>query len=436
MRRIVCTGGALLLWTLASAALVAQGNRESQGGKPDFEVEEVSQTLGVASQEKPIANSYIVILKADKHPAFTKGARKFGSRADQAAAAKAFQEREARKIMTLARAKYKLDASAVTEVYTSGFQGFAATIPDATAKGFMNASKSDSDVQSFYQDFEVSIDAVVEEVIPAEAMLAQTIPWGIDFVGWGPAPTDRMAWILDTGIDLDHPDLNVVTDPQYAVSFVKGRSPNDGNGHGTHVAGTIGAINNGVGVVGVAAGAKVVPVKVLSDRGSGSWSGILAGINHVYQVALPGDAMNLSLGGYGSNVDVESKLVAAGEKGIFVAIAAGNSNADAMNYTPARATGTNVFSISAMDNQCKLASFSNYGNPPVVYAAPGVNILSTYKGGAYASLNGTSMASPHVAGLYLLTGGDVENKGCPCGDGSKVCQDKDATPDTVVRKKQ
>ncbi len=439
MKRLICTVGAFAFMFFGGASLHAQGDKELKEkldqGKPDFAVEQLATPAGAAKQEAVIPNSYVVMLKADKHPPFLKGARKFSSREEQAAEAKRFEEREKRKILTLARAKYKLQESDVLEVFTSGFQGFAATIPDGDARGFMNAAKSDADVESFFQDFEVSIDAVVEREIPAEDLLAQTIPWGVAFVGWADVPAGpRMAWILDTGIDLDHPDLNVETNPTYAKSFVKGGKLDDGNGHGTHVAGTIGAKNNTIGVVGVAAGARVVPVKVLSDRGSGSWSGILAGINHVYMYAVAGDAMNLSLGGVGSNADAEGKLVAAGGKGIFVAIAAGNSNADANNYTPARANGEKVYTVSAMDSYCKLASFSNYGNPPVDYAAPGVGILSTYRRGGYAELNGTSMASPHIAGLMLLTGGAVTSSGCCGADGAFVCQDKDAVLDRVARK--
>lgn len=425
-----------LIW---SFSLFAQGDKElpekAAQGKPDFDVQEVAAPSGQAKQEKVIPNSYIVILKEDKHPSFlgTNKTKKFSTREQQAEEAQKFEEIEARKIKTLARAKYKLEESAIQHIYTSGFQGFAATIPDGDAKGFMNSSKSDGDIAAFYQDFEVQTDAVLEEVIPAEEMLAQTVPWGVGFTGWGNVPVStRWGFVLDTGIDLDHPDLNVETNTYWAKSYISGQTIDDGHGHGTHVAGTIAARNNTIGVVGVAANARVVPVKVLSNTGGGAWSGVLAGVNHVYSVGWPQDAMNLSLGGgASSNWDIENKLAAAGWRGIYVALAAGNENVPASTRTPARANGTNVYTVSAMDGYCNIAGFSNFGNPPVDFTAPGVSILSTYKGGAYATMSGTSMASPHVAGLMLLTGGVARSYGCCSG---ALCNDKDATKDRVARR--
>lgn len=121
-------------------------------------------------------------------------------------------------------------------------------------------------------------------------------------------------WVLDTGIDLDHADLNVDANRGF-TAFTKGRDAgkDDGNGHGTHVAGTIAALNKGIDVVGVAAGAVVVPVKVLDSRGSGSWSGVLAGIDHVAANASPGDCANMSLGG-GFNQELNDAVKNAAQK--------------------------------------------------------------------------------------------------------------------------
>jgi subtilisin family serine protease len=424
-----------LIW---SVSLLAQGDKElpevAQQGKPDFAVESVAAPAGTEKQEKVIPNSYIVILKADKHPPFAKGGKKFSSREEQAEEAKKFEDREARKIKTLARAKYKVEESAIQHIFTSGFTGFVATIPDGEAKGFMAGAKGDADVESFYQDFEVQADAVLEEVIPAEEMLlAQTVPWGIGFTGYANQTVGtKFAWVLDTGIDLDHPDLNVQTNATWARSFISGQTIDDGHGHGTHVAGTIAAKNNTIGVVGVAANTWVVPVKVLSNTGGGSWSGVLAGINHVYNYLWAGDVMNLSLGGAAASTwDIENKLYWAGQKGAHVVLAAGNENVHASTRTPARANGLRVYTISAMDSYCRIASFSNYGNPPVDGTAPGVSVLSTYKGGAYATMSGTSMAAPHVAGLMALTNGSFRSFGCCSGT---LCTDKDTTKDKVMRR--
>ena len=128
----------------------------------------------------------------------------------------------------------------------------------------------------------------------------QTTPWGVTRVGGAMDGTNAgKAWIIDSGIDLDHGDLNV--DVANSISFLtKGKdpaNPDDGNGHGTHVAGTVGAIDNGIGVIGVAAGAQVVAVRVLNSQGSGSNSGVIAGVDYVAANAAPGDAANMSLGG-------------------------------------------------------------------------------------------------------------------------------------------
>ncbi|MCX2740073.1 S8 family serine peptidase [Pontibacter anaerobius] len=241
----------------------------------------------------------------------------------------------------------------------------------------------------------------------------QTVPYGITRVG-SASGAGKTAWVIDTGIDLDHPDLNV--DAARSVSmFTTGRdagSADDGNGHGTHVAGTIAAKNNTIGVVGVAYDATVVAVKVLDSRGSGSYSGVIAGVDYVAANAKSGDAANMSLGGPVSQA-LDDAVVAAAAKGIKFALAAGNESTHAGNSSPARANHNNIYTVSAMDSNDRFASFSNYGNPPVDYCAPGVSINSTWKGGGYNTISGTSMASPHVAGLLLLgniaTDGYVNN---------------------------
>ena len=228
-------------------------------------------------------------------------------------------------------------------------------------------------------------------------------PYGISNVNGGVTYTGNgVVWVIDTGIDLDHPDLNVSTIGAF-TAFTSGRDAgyDDGNGHGSHVSGTIAAIDNEIGVIGVAAGATVIPVKVLDSRGSGSYSGVIAGVNHVAANGKSGDVANMSLGGPVSTA-LDDAVKAAASKGIKFALAAGNETDDANNHSPARANGPNIYTISAVDSNYRFASFSNFGNPPVDYAAPGVSIKSTWKDGGYNTISGTSMASPHAAGVLLL----------------------------------
>lgn len=250
----------------------------------------------------------------------------------------------------------------------------------------------------------------------------QETPWGVARVGYA-SGAGKTAWIIDTGIDLDHPDLKV--DLSRSKTFVStgkdAKSADDGNGHGTHVAGTVAAVNNDKGVIGVAYDATVVAVKVLNSQGSGSYSDVIAGIDYVAANGETGDVANMSLGGPVSQALDEAVLSAAGN-GIRFALAAGNDGADANNTSPARVNHANVYTVSAMDSKDGFASFSNYGNPPIEYAAPGVGVKSTWKGGGYNTISGTSMAAPHVAGLLLVG---------ITSDGT-VLNDPDGNPDPIA----
>ena len=248
---------------------------------------------------------------------------------------------------------------------------------------------------------------------------AQETPWGITRVN-GTSGVGLTAWVIDSGVDQDHADLNV--DTARSANFItKGKdTKDDGNGHGTHVAGTIAAIDNNIGVIGVAAGATVVGVRVLDNRGSGSNSGVIAGVNYVAANCAPNDVANMSLGG-GFSQALNDAVIAASASCTFV-LAAGNESTDANTKSPASANGSNIVTVSAFAQGDTWASFSNYGNPPVDCAGPGVAVKSTYKDGGYATLSGTSMASPHVAGVYLL--GNAQADGTVSGD-------PDGNPDTI-----
>jgi len=228
------------------------------------------------------------------------------------------------------------------------------------------------------------------------------ITWNVNRVGYGDG-RGKTAWIIDSGIDMDHPDLNV--DATRSRSFISGiTSPDDDNGHGTHVAGIIGALNNSIGVLGVASGATLVSLKVMGADGQGTLSSIIQALGYVNSNAAAGDVVNMSFGLDGISTTLDDQIVSTANRGIYFAIAAGNDAQLANKISPANTNGTNIYTVSAIDSLDRFASFSNYGNDVVDYAEPGVYILSTFSQGRYAYLSGTSMATPHLAGLLLLKG--------------------------------
>lgn len=303
--------------------------------------------------------------------------------------------------------KYEITGE-IEEVYSSALQGFTVSM----APGQLKKLEADPNVKYIEADQIATLSPIKVTGKPAPPSGSQTIPWGITRVGGVSSYTGtNVVWIIDTGVDLTHPDLNVST--TLGKSFVsRVTSPNDDNGHGSHVAGSIAAKNNGLGVIGVAPGALVVPVKVLDRQGSGAYSAVISGVDYVKANGHAGDVANMSLGGPVSTALDDAVLAASAV--VKFALAAGNETADANNSSPARVNGPNIYTISAMDSSDKWASFSNFGNPPVDYCAPGVSIYSTYKSGGYATLSGTSMASPHAAGLLLL--GNIVKSGNVIGD--------------------
>jgi hypothetical protein len=229
----------------------------------------------------------------------------------------------------------------------------------------------------------------------------QSTPWGINAVGGGSNGKGLTAWLLDTGIDSQHADLEVNT--KLGINFVSANpSFEDDNGHGTHIAGIIGAKNNNIDVIGVAAGATLVPVKVLDSKGEATIDTLLAGIDYVAKHAKPGDCANISLNTSGSSNSLALALKNTADNGIKFSIAAGNSAADVNNYTPANINHSNIYTVSAIDNNHQRASFANYGDSVIDYFAPGVNIESTQIGGGTTTYSGTSMAAPHICGLLIL----------------------------------
>ena len=301
----------------------------------------------------------------------------------------------------------------IEQRYDNVVRGFAAT---GDAKLLKKLQKLDDRIALIEPDFEVQ-------------MFAQTLPTGANRIDADLSATaningadDRVnadIAIVDTGIQKNHPDLNVVGG--YNCTGGNTSKWEDGNGHGTHVAGTAAAKDNGVGVVGVAPGARLYGVKVLNNQGSGFVSWIICGINWVTQNGGVIDVANMSLGGQFTSTALNTAIANAAAKGVVFAVAAGNSAMDAATFSPAN--NPNVLAVSALadsDGKCgaigaatsygaddTFATFSNFGSV-VDIAAPGVSIYSTHKGSSYATFSGTSMASPHVAGaaaLYVATHG-------------------------------
>jgi subtilisin family serine protease len=324
----------------------------------------------------------------------------------------------------------------VEQRYTKAVNGFAADLTPEQEERL----ERDPEVAAVIEDRPVS------EVAAVPAQPGSTIPPGITRVLQAApnivrqAATSSVA-VLDTGVDLQHPDLDVVAGKNCVDLLAP---PDDVRGHGTHVAGTIGAKDNAEDVVGVAPGTKIVAVKVLNDSGQGSTSTVLCGIEWVLQnrVAHDIEVVNLSLGGQGARSTCGSDYehaayCALADAGITTVVAAGNDHLDfggSTAYSPA--VYPEVLTVSAMgdtdgipggfgpDPFCSgydaddlYASFSNFATSDAdaqhLVAAPGVCVRSLWPGGGTATSNGTSMATPHVAGLVALCHGEAGAEG-PC----------------------
>lgn len=329
----------------------------------------------------------------------------------------------------------------VQHVYHYALKGYAVVLPQAQEElaEILEAIQSDPRVAF------ISADRPVRAI-------AQTLPTGVDRVeadlsstlaGDGSGSVNVPVAVLDTGIQTNHPDLNVAGG-ESCIGFIFGSSFNDGNGHGTHVAGTIGAKDNGDFVVGVAPGAPLYAVKVLDNQGSGSTSTVVCGIDWVTgrrvefnDGAEDGDAginiavANMSVGGEGadddncgnSNNDAMHKAICNSvAAGVTYVVAAGNEDTNFSGSVPA--AYNEILTVTAMADfngqpgggaaaTCRsdvdetAADFSNFtiigsSDEGHTIAGPGVCILSTWMGSSTNTVSGTSMASPHVAGTAAL----------------------------------
>jgi subtilisin len=319
----------------------------------------------------------------------------------------------------LSRAKDAYGAS-VENVYRSAIKGYSARLTPAEARALTQAPG----VQAVRPNIRFEI-------------AAQSMPTGINRTNAERSPRAGIngrdqrvnvdVAVIDTGVDPDHRDLNVYRRGAKNCSATS-VGADDQNGHGTHVAGTIGALDNRYGVVGMAPGARIWPVRVFGRSGAGSLAEVICGVDYVTAHAGQIDVANMSLSSVGGRDDgncgndvgdpLHQAICASVAAGVTYVVAAGNWARDASLSSPS--SYDEVITVSALadfngrpgggaratcrpDRDDTFADFSNYG-PDVDLVAPGVCIRSTWRNGRYASISGTSMASPHVAGgaaLYL-----------------------------------
>jgi subtilisin family serine protease len=366
------------LFTLSFAFLIALISGCSQpAGQEEINLTQQGKELApvIKPTENTIQGKYIVVLKDNILP-----------KGDLKGVAEAVN-----KIVGEIASTYALNPE---HVYRYTIKGFSAEIPEDK----LFTLRSDPRI------------AYIEEDGIVYAF-AQTLPWGVNRIdadlsstragdGTGSVSGVRV-YIIDTGIQLNHPDLNVVG----GVDFTGKGTADDGNGHGTHVAGIVGAKDDNNYVVGVAPGVELFAVKVLDDNGSGSFSNVIAGVDFVTQQKVNNPNLpivaNMSLGARtGTSYNsLDYAVVNSINAGVVYTIAAGNDGADAKNYSPAHVK--EAITVGAYDENNKFATFSNWGSL-LDLNAPGVRILSTYIGSSTATLSGTSMAAPHVAGTAAL----------------------------------
>jgi len=273
-------------------------------------------------------------------------------------------------------------------VYSAALNGFSAKLSPQQ----LHDVRANHGVQGVSQTFEIKVEA---------PHAAEAGSWGLDRLdqpqlpldnNYAPAQTGKgvTAYVIDTGLDAGHPDFG----GRAKVGFdATGGDGHDAQGHGTHTAGTVGSTT-----YGVAKQANIVGVKVLGDDGSGTTADIIAGMDWVAKNAKGPSVANMSLGGT-KDPSLDQAATGLVNKGVFLAVAAGNESQDAENTSPASAEG--VFTTAASDNKDGSAQFTNFGKTVEGYA-PGVGITSTIPGGGTEAMDGTSMASPHVAGAGAL----------------------------------
>lgn len=304
----------------------------------------------------------------------------------------------------------KPHALEIRHVYTHAIRGFSAIIPE----GKLEILKRDPRIKYISPDKVIRAHGVTGRGVKKPA--GQILPTGINRIDADLNPYEGNSGvviaILDTGIDLNHPDLagNIVG----GVDFTGENGTGNDNemaskGHGTHVAGVVAAIDNNIGVIGVGSKLGLYAVKVLGRTGSGSYADVIAGIDFVTQNKNLISVANMSLGGSGTDSDpndpLHQAIINSVNAGIVYVVSAGNDGVDCKDTVPA--AYDEVITVSALDDRDGTPSkdvfayFSNYG-ADIDLIAPGVKILSTANNGSTSSLSGTSFSAPHVSGVAAL----------------------------------
>ncbi|HHY42960.1 MAG TPA: S8 family peptidase [Thermoanaerobacterales bacterium] len=280
---------------------------------------------------------------------------------------------------------------------------------DEISAGFKSLTANDN--IEFIEDDYIAMIQVIPQTADSLKIKSQTIPWGISKIeapkAWKHCQGEGIkVGIIDTGIDQRHPDLKA--NIKVAHSVVEGTGADDDNGHGTHVAGTIAALDNDIGVVGVAPKAEIYSVKAFDNKGRGRVSDIIDALNWCIENKV--HIINMSFGFSVNSQALERAIREVHKHNIIMVAAAGNSGGKDTVLYPAKYP--EVIAVAASDNKDKAADFSSSG-PEVNIIAPGVDISSTYINQEYRLLSGTSMACPHVVGacalLMSISGADADN---------------------------
>jgi len=323
----------------------------------------ISEEAGLLEQNPPIEE-----IKNDPTPSAKQGV---------------IEKDSSRKVLNVGKTLTKTQIADIEKEYSVEFTS------DTSENGvYVINTTEESNTSTLTQD----LNATVETDIPVR-MSADKVDWGIARIGadkvWDKSTGSGIkVAVIDTGVDLLHTDLSANISTGY--DFVNNdNSPMDDNGHGTHVAGIIASVQNGLGIIGAANKANIMPIKVLNNQGYGYLSDVAKGI--YYAADNGARVINLSLGASTDSLTLKNAVDYAVKKGVFIAAAAGNDGGKPCSYPAAYPS---VVCVVATDSYNKLASFSNVGGE---LSAPGVYNYSTYLGNLYKYMSGTSMATPHIA---------------------------------------
>ncbi len=351
---------------------------------------------------------------------------------------------------------HNIDEKKIFKVYSKAVTGFAANLTKEEAA----VLKNDPQVTSIEQNeilkpTPIKFSKEPSSVPNAGGQVDFTIIDGFGIAFWAQNPqltsigvakakgsangAGKVIYIIDTGVDPNHPDLDVdrsrsanfITRDYFNIQTFTNPGLNDYCGHGTACAGFAAAKNNGNGVIGVAAGAKVVGVKVLYqdptqgntfNGGIGSYADIISGVDYVAAIASPGQVCNLSLGGP-KFIALNNAVINLANKGVYVTIAAGNNAINTANVSPASTNHPRVFTVSAINNDNTFAAYSNFG-ADVDYTQVGLGVSTLPFRRIIFGIEGTSFAAPILAGILAIT--------TTPGTNGSALNDPDGNPDPIA----